>query len=59
MGKKRIVTIDLGNPLDSDWIKTMPGHKGEVELHDELARKYGYEPPKRKKIDYETGKPED
>jgi len=34
--------IDIGNTDENaDWIKSLPGHKDEVAIHEALAKKHG------------------
>lgn len=34
--------INVGDTDENaDWIKSLPGHAGERQIHEELAREYG------------------
>jgi len=36
--------INIGDTDENaDWIKSLPGHEGELQIHDELARQYALE----------------
>jgi len=51
-GKK---VIDIGNTDENaDWIKSPPGHKDEVAIHDALAKKL--KSKRKKKAKDEAGK---
>jgi len=39
MAKKR-KTIRIDGDRNADWIKSLPGHKDEVAIHDALANKF-------------------
>lgn len=40
--------INIGNTDENaDWIKSLPGHKDEVAIHEALAKKYGKKAAKK------------
>lgn len=47
MSKKPVATIVIDNELDDDWMKQLPGYRSEVEIHEELARKYAEKKARR------------
>lgn len=41
MTKAHTKVIDIGaSDENADWIKSLPGHEGEHELHDDLAQQF-------------------
>ena len=37
--KSRELTITIQSEEEDDWMKSLPGYKDEVKLHEELAAK--------------------
>ena len=37
--KPRELTITIQSEEEDDWMKSLPGYKDEVKLHEELAEK--------------------
>jgi len=50
--KKRVVVYNNTEEND-DWMKSLPGYKNEVKIHEELARKHGKKGPFPGKLQHE------
>ena len=44
--KPKVIVIDT--VANDDWMKALPGYKKEVQLHEELAKKFAEMKSKRK-----------